>query len=335
MKKLNPLWIILAVLVVVVIANTKYHFMGAVYDIEHTNTSVRVFNEQNGLLNMPTQPQDIESGDLFIMEYYIHEGGENLSMVSLKCGQELSDYPSITMDPIITLVDEHTLFVNASLIDVCYMSFEVPCNATYYGSAYYNEKNILKSSIFGLYFEPVGCPDIPPINTSCPTGMSYDPELQQCVSFGNDRDLCVGTGGTWKEMIACNPAAGSCPEPYCECPEVCPQGGVCTKLTWDATKGCVEDEMVCCKSYSLGANMVETNIKYEKVFASECSVPEGWVGGGKTVVDDIFCGQVPPKPNDYTGILIVGAVMVGLFFIYYFVFERGPKKGFFRGGLRK
>jgi hypothetical protein len=46
---------------------------------------------------------------------------------------------------------------------------------------------------------------------------------------------------------------------------------------------------VCCESYGFGARMVKCCEKYQWTTAEECVVPEGFVGGGKQVVDGSMC----------------------------------------------
>lgn len=50
-----------------------------------------------------------------------------------------------------------------------------------------------------------------------------------------------------------------------------------------------DDNMVCCESYGYGAQMVKCCETYEWTLPEECTVPEGFVGGGKEIVSDEFC----------------------------------------------
>ena len=49
------------------------------------------------------------------------------------------------------------------------------------------------------------------------------------------------------------------------------------------------EEKVCCKIYGLGVMMKQVNIHYRLVEKSECEIPEGFVGGGREIVDDEYC----------------------------------------------
>lgn len=51
----------------------------------------------------------------------------------------------------------------------------------------------------------------------------------------------------------------------------------------------VSTDKVCCESYGYGAEMKKCCEKYEWTKQSECSVAEGFVGGGKNVVDNAKC----------------------------------------------
>ena len=60
-------------------------------------------------------------------------------------------------------------------------------------------------------------------------------------------------------------------------------------LMFAATLVLVKQEQVCCKTYGLGVNMTEVNVDYNMVREADCSVPPGFVGGGKDPVEDSFC----------------------------------------------
>ena len=51
----------------------------------------------------------------------------------------------------------------------------------------------------------------------------------------------------------------------------------------------IGEDLVCCKIYGLGAYMEEVNIRYELIEESECSVPGGFVGGDRKIVDNSYC----------------------------------------------
>ena len=49
------------------------------------------------------------------------------------------------------------------------------------------------------------------------------------------------------------------------------------------------NERVCCKVYGLGSRMRQINIRYGWIEENECVTPEGFVGGGREIVDDDYC----------------------------------------------
>lgn len=63
----------------------------------------------------------------------------------------------------------------------------------------------------------------------------------------------------------------------------------CGKTTPPAPEA---SELVCCESYGFGAMMAKCCETYAWTKPTECSVPEGFTGGGKQVVDD---GKCPPR----------------------------------------
>ncbi|MFA5076289.1 MAG: hypothetical protein WC480_02630 [Patescibacteria group bacterium] len=56
---------------------------------------------------------------------------------------------------------------------------------------------------------------------------------------------------------------------------------------FDANKTSTNE--VCCHSYGFGSQMVRCCDKYEMMDASQCTVPQDFVGGGKEIVADSFC----------------------------------------------
>lgn len=46
---------------------------------------------------------------------------------------------------------------------------------------------------------------------------------------------------------------------------------------------------VCCKVYGLGNRMKQVNIRYGWTEENECVTPQGFVGGGREIVDDKYC----------------------------------------------
>ena len=69
---------------------------------------------------------------------------------------------------------------------------------------------------------------------------------------------------------------------HCMATALCPP--LCTTL-----EACEEHIEVCCKIYGLGIEMEEVNVHYEFMEASECSVPEGFDGGGRDIVENKYC----------------------------------------------
>jgi len=50
-----------------------------------------------------------------------------------------------------------------------------------------------------------------------------------------------------------------------------------------------ETARICCQIYGLGVNMTKVDIRYKWMEAEDCVVPEGWVGGGREVVNTTVC----------------------------------------------
>jgi len=50
-------------------------------------------------------------------------------------------------------------------------------------------------------------------------------------------------------------------------------------------------DMVCCESYGFGAMMVKCCEEYSWISREECATPEGFVGGGREIVEDSLCGK--------------------------------------------
>jgi len=48
-------------------------------------------------------------------------------------------------------------------------------------------------------------------------------------------------------------------------------------------------EKVCCKVYGLGNRMKQVNVRYGWTNEDECVTPEGFVGGGREIVDNNYC----------------------------------------------
>jgi hypothetical protein len=46
---------------------------------------------------------------------------------------------------------------------------------------------------------------------------------------------------------------------------------------------------VCCHSFGYGSEMVRCCDEYQWISPEECTVPQGFVGGGKEIVNDSFC----------------------------------------------
>lgn len=86
-----------------------------------------------------------------------------------------------------------------------------------------------------------------------------------------------------EEPIACTMDAQMCPDgtyvgrsgPNCEfrCPK--PYN--------------ISENKVCCKVYGYGAQMVEVNVRYKITDKKECTIPEGFVGGNREIVNKSYC----------------------------------------------
>jgi hypothetical protein len=97
------------------------------------------------------------------------------------------------------------------------------------------------------------------------------------------------------EAGACIPLV-VCPQWAAPAPDWCEGGTVVSGGEDDngcqQPPRCVKDEDVCCESFGYGSEMVECCQTYEWTTAAECAVAEGFVGGGKQVVDDSHCEAV-------------------------------------------
>ena len=62
-----------------------------------------------------------------------------------------------------------------------------------------------------------------------------------------------------------------------------------------------EEDKVCCESYGWGANMIKCCETYEWTTNEECARPEGFTGGGRTIVDNSYCIPNEIKCQDSEG----------------------------------
>ena len=64
-------------------------------------------------------------------------------------------------------------------------------------------------------------------------------------------------------------------------------------------------EVVCCEIYGYGVGMKKVNVHYEWTLSEDCTIPENFVGGGRDIVEDEYCGTGPLTEeyscNEYTG----------------------------------
>lgn len=99
------------------------------------------------------------------------------------------------------------------------------------------------------------------------------------------------------ENIATNPVSCHCPDGY-EFKVMsmgwgsCPNEGMrdCpVSVLKCVTKSETANKKVCCESYGFGAGMVKCCESYQWTIPEECVVPDGFVGGGKQIVDDTKC----------------------------------------------
>ena len=51
----------------------------------------------------------------------------------------------------------------------------------------------------------------------------------------------------------------------------------------------ISKEKICCAIYGYGVNMTSTNINYKIIAKKECSIPEGFVGGNREIVNNSYC----------------------------------------------
>jgi hypothetical protein len=62
----------------------------------------------------------------------------------------------------------------------------------------------------------------------------------------------------------------------------------------------VSKEKICCKVYGYGAGMNETNVKYKITNKEGCSIPEGFVGGNREIVNNSYCiDQIKENRQDF------------------------------------
>jgi len=358
-------WHLLIAVALVLVLNSQYHFMGGLYPLETLNEMKGYCNLTGGtityLIDGPTCTDTANCS-----QGYLCDGGIcKPANINFKCNCPTNttwlEYHGCTNFPVYFCNFNNESDPGRILMETA------PNTAT--GSTIYKNcsstETCIEFSGIGLTFDLVKC--IPTTDLSCDNdgvcegkghseigrgGMVFDLRNSlyenistcpsDCVSWGNNRDLCVGTSGTWHEDPNCDPSIYFCVPFYCECPEICPEGGVCEQLVWDATKGCIrppecsvdsdcgDDCFKCiegkCEVLSgCGGYTCTTKADCPMSYACGEPVQQNCVGG--KCQDLIACP--PPKHNDYTVFIVVG-VIIGLFLIYYFVFERGPKKGLFR-----
>ena len=70
-------------------------------------------------------------------------------------------------------------------------------------------------------------------------------------------------------------------------------GGKFVEVWYDLMVETDTENLVCCEIYGLGAYMEKVNIQYEWTTPEDCTIPEGFVGGGREVVEDENCSSVP------------------------------------------
>lgn len=59
--------------------------------------------------------------------------------------------------------------------------------------------------------------------------------------------------------------------------------------TNDTTMNVIESQKVCCHKFGYGNQMKKVNSKYQWIGENDCVTPEGFVGGGREIVDDEYC----------------------------------------------
>jgi len=70
--------------------------------------------------------------------------------------------------------------------------------------------------------------------------------------------------------------------------KICPDGSAVGRVPPDCKFApCPGD--VCCHSFGYGSEMVRCCDEYEWTSSEECTIPQGFVGGGKEIVNDNFC----------------------------------------------
>jgi len=53
-----------------------------------------------------------------------------------------------------------------------------------------------------------------------------------------------------------------------------------------------DEEKICCEIYGFGTNMTKVDIHYRWLDSNACKIPEGFVGGGREVVNDSYCSNL-------------------------------------------
>jgi len=70
--------------------------------------------------------------------------------------------------------------------------------------------------------------------------------------------------------------------------KLCPDGSAVGRVAPDCDFApCPGD--ACCHSFGYGSEMVRCCDEYQWTSPEECTVPQGFVGGGKEIVNDSFC----------------------------------------------
>ncbi|MFH0956950.1 MAG: hypothetical protein V1813_03735 [Candidatus Aenigmatarchaeota archaeon] len=103
------------------------------------------------------------------------------------------------------------------------------------------------------------------------------------------------------ENGACVPAT-VCPQLSTPAPGWC-EGGIPVSSGSDENgcqlpPRCLKNETVCCESYGYGAQMTKCCETYAWTTAAECTVPEGFVGGGKNYLPDSYCSASCSSDED-------------------------------------
>ncbi|MCK4553058.1 hypothetical protein KAT80_02550, partial [Candidatus Pacearchaeota archaeon] len=141
----------------------------------------------------------------------------------------------------------------------------------------------------------------------CGTTEDKPEESQTCVIEETDQEKCENVGGIWK--LFGDGCVDSCelarqdPNNPIACTEAETMGCDCgSDKCWDG-ETCVlneeEDEeasnKVCCHKFGYGNQMKKVNSQYQWIDEESCVTPEGFVGGGREVVDDEYCENQTKK----------------------------------------